>query len=392
MKKIYLIAVIFTILFSYGCKKEGRSDFIDEKLPAPAQVSTIRVIPTPGGAMLTYRLPVDENLSYVKAVYEIQPGVFREAKSSRYTDTLKLVGFGDTLPHEVKIYSIGKNEKSSEAALVTINPNTPPVQSVFNSATLTATFGGVNVVFNNPGKADLAIVVMRDTTGNNTWATIATFYTGAVSGNFASRGLESKSQKFAMYIRDRWNNKSDTLTETLVPKFEIEIPKTTFRALVLPTDQTELASAGFVMSNLWDGISSIYASSNASTLPQWITFDMGKKVQLSRFKQFMDPGSHCYNGSGLKVFELWGSNSPDANGGWTQWILLGTFNTLKPSGLPLGQTTAEDINYATNLGADFSFEADPPPVRYLRLKTLETYSSPGQVVIKELSFWGQIIP
>ncbi|MES2456470.1 MAG: DUF5000 domain-containing lipoprotein [Bacteroidota bacterium] len=391
MKNRYLIAAIFAIVCAYGCKKEGRRDFIDENLPAPAQVTAIRVAPTAGGAVLTYKLPVDENLSYVKAVYEIQPGVFREAKSSRYTDTLKLVGFGDTLSHEVKIYSVGRNEKSSEAALINVTPNTPPVKTVFESSALTATFGGVNVVFANPGKADLAIVVMRDTTGNNTWATIATFYTGAVSGNFASRGLESKSQKFAMYIRDRWNNKSDTLIQTLIPKFEIEIPKNTFKALVLPTDQTELASAGFVMSNLWDGISSIYASSNASSLPQWITFDLGKKVLLSRFKQFMDPGSHCYNGSGLKTFELWGSNNPDPNGGWTQWVLLGTFNTLKPSGLPLGQSTAEDINYATVLGADYNFDGDPPPVRYLRLKSLETYSSPGQVVIKELSFWGQII-
>jgi len=30
-----------------------------------------------------------------------------------YTDTLALVGFGDTLSHDVKIYSVGKNEKES---------------------------------------------------------------------------------------------------------------------------------------------------------------------------------------------------------------------------------------------------------------------------------------
>lgn len=393
MKRIYVISVITAILCSYGCSKQERLDFVDENLPAPAQVNTVKVVPTPGGAILTYKLPADENLAYVKAVYEIQPGVFREAKSSRYTDTLKLVGFGDTETHQVELFSIGKNEKSSAPILVSVKPDVPPVESVFESAAMISTFGGVNVSFKNPNRADMAIVVMRDTTGNNTWATITTFYTAAITGNFAARGLESKEQKFAMYMRDRWNNKSDTLVQTLTPRFEIQIPSNTFRPLILPTDQTAIAAPGYPITNLWSGLQNLglYASSNSSTLPQWITIDLGKRVSLSRFKQYMERDDHCYAGSGLKSFELWGTNNPDPNGGWTQWQLLGSFNTLKPSGLPLGQKTAEDINYAVNLGADFSFETDPAPVRYLRLKSLETYSSTGQVVIMELAFWGQIV-
>jgi hypothetical protein len=196
-----------------------------------------------------------------------------------------------------------------------------------------------------------------------------------------------------VFIRDRWNNKSDTLVKTLTPKFEIEIPKNTFSKLVLPTDQTELADPGFNIENIWNGLADrrIYASSNASSLPQWITIDLGKKVLMSRFKMWMEPNDHCYTGSGLKNFELWGSNSPDPDGGWTQWTLLGNFTTFKPSGLPLGQKTNEDINYATNLGADFNFDVQPSAVRYLRLKSLETYSSPGQVVIMEMTFFGQIV-
>jgi hypothetical protein len=44
------------------------------------------------------------------------------------------------------------------------------------------------------------------------------------------------------------------------------------------------------------------------------------------------------------------------------------------------------------LGADFYFTTQPVAVRYLRIKALETYSSPGQVVILELKFFGQIVP
>ncbi|WP_184550078.1 DUF5000 domain-containing lipoprotein [Mucilaginibacter sp. FT3.2] len=393
MKKIYFIGVLLIAFFEYGCSKQGRLDFVDSSLPAPAQISNVKVDPTPGGGVLTYTLPADPNLAYVKAVYEIQPGVFREAKSSRYTDTLRLVGFGDTLKHAVKIYSVGNNEKASEPLLVDVIPKTPPVKSVFKTSNFSETFGGVSISFTNPDKADLAIVVLRDTTGNNNWVTVRTFYTAAIAGNFAARGFESKPQKFAVFIRDRWNNKSDTLIKTLTPKFEIEIPKNTFSKLVLPTDQTELADPSYNIENIWNGLADrrLYASSNASSLPQWITIDLGEKVLLSRFKMWMEQYNHCYTGSGLKNFELWGSNSPDPDGGWTQWTLLGNFTTFKPSGLPLGQTTNEDINYAANLGADFDFDVQPSAVRYLRLKSLETYSSPGQVVIMEMTFFGQIV-
>lgn len=394
MKNIYFIGAAILGLLWYGCAKEGRLDFVDPNTPAPMQVSDVKVDATPGGGILTYKLPADLNLAYVKAVYEIQKGVFREAKSSKYTDTLRLVGFGDELVHTVKVYSVAANEKASEPILVNVKPKTPPVKSVFESVVFQETFGGVNVALSNPFKADLAVVVLKDTTGNNNWVTVRTFYTAATAGDFAARGFESKPQKFAVYIRDRWNNKSDTLIKTLTPKPEIEIPSDTYRKLVLPTDQVALADPGYNIENLWNGLADrrLYASSNASSLPQWITIDLGKKVLLSRFKQYMEQNDHCYTGSGLKSFELYGSNAPNPDGSWASWTLLGEFTTLKPSDLPLGQKTNEDINYACNLGADFYFTTQPAAVRYLRIKSLETYSSPGQVVIMELKFFGQIVP
>ena len=395
MKYKYIIGGLFIALLWCACAKEGRLDPANLDTPAPMQVSDVKVDPTPGGGILTYKLPTDVNLAYVKAVYEIQPGVFREAKSSKYTDTLRLEGFGDELVHPVKVYSVAANEKASEPVLVNVKPLTSPVKAVFSTIVFNETFGGVNVSMTNPTKANLSIVILKDTTGNNNWVTVRTFYTAAIVGDFAARGFQAKPQKFAVYIRDRWNNKSDTLFKTLTPLYEIEIPWGTFKKLVLPTDQIDLAGPNNTIENLWNGNfagDNFYASSNASSLPQWITIDLGKKVVLSRFKQFMRRYGHCYAASGLKNFELYGSNAPNPDGSWASWTLLGNFTTLKPSGLPLGQTTNEDLDYAVNLGADFYFTTQPPAVRYLRLKSLETYASAGQVVIMELKLFGQIIP
>ncbi|MEC3879527.1 DUF5000 domain-containing lipoprotein [Parapedobacter sp. 10938] len=394
MKHILIYATILNILLFFSCSKEERPDYTDAKAPAPAQISDVLVKATPGGALVTYQIPKDPNLSFVKAVYETQQGVVHETTASRFTDTLKLDGFGDTDDHEVNIFSVGKNGKSSNPITITVRPLTPPVVSVFQNLELSATFGGINVSFINESEANLALVVIADTTGKNTWAEINTFYTGANEGKFSIRGYDPDEMNFAVYVRDRWQNKSDTLVKALTPLFEEPIPTDKFAEVRLPTDTWQPAEPIYPISNLWDtdiDWYGLFSSSNNSTLPQWFTIDLGRNVVISRFKAHQVSNLFLYSGSAVKTFELWGSNNPDPDGGWNNWTKLGDFKSFKPSGLPLGQTNDDDKNYGHFNGEDFELENSTLPFRYIRFKTLETYGSSGQVVISELSFWGQVI-
>ncbi len=394
MKIVYVL--LLAILFGLGCKEEDKLVAIDENAPAPAAVSNVNAVSTEGGALISYKIPIDPNLSYVKAVYDIQPGVTREAKSSVYGDTLRLVGYGDTLTHEVKIYSVGKNEKTSEPVMIKVTPKKPPVRSIFETVDVNAAFGGVNVSFNNTTKAKISIELYVDSTGKNTWAPLNIYYTSASSGRFSVRGMKSLERRFAVLVRDRWNNKSDTLIKKLTPKFEIEIPKVGWVSMRLPTDSYTPANAGYSIEKLWDGLVAPlqqgFASANGSAIPSWFSIDLGKKVLLSRFKEHQAAASHLYVSSAVKRFELYGSNNPNADGSWASWTLLGNFESYKPSGLPMGQITEEDKNYANFLGEDFEFQTQPAAYRYYRWKTLETYSSTGQIVILELDFFGEIQP
>lgn len=396
MKKIlYCIIGILLVTYWYSCKKTGRIDYYNSDAAAPAQVTDVKIASTPGGAILTYEIPSDPNFSYAEAEYEIQPGVIRQAKASYYMDTLQLVGFGDTLSHVVKIYSVGKNEKKSEPISVTVSPLIPPVQESFKTLSLVGTFGGVQVGFENESKANLAIMVMVDTTGLGTWSTIETFYTGAAEGSFSLRGFDTTEQSFAVYIRDRWGNKSDTLIKQITPLFEEEIPKNTWAAVHLPSDTYQPAES-YVLEHLWDnniqGYPAIFASTNSSILPQWFTIDLGVKVVISRIveHQAQSGTSHFYQGSAPKEIQIWGSNSPNTDGSWESWDSLGTFESFKPSGLPMGQTNSEDDNYGWLNGENFEFNQVLPAYRYIRWKTLETYGSSGQVVISEIDVWGRI--
>lgn len=395
MKKLlYFFMLLISAAGWHSCTEKENANYLDENAPAPQQVSELQVQSTPGGAMISYKLPKDKNLSYVKAVYEIQPGVFREAKASFYTDALALVGFGDTLRHKVEIYSVGRNEKMSAPLSVEVNPLTPPVKSVFETLTLEATFGGVNVTFKNTFQADLAIVVMMDTTGQGIWKPVTTHYTSALNGDFSARGMESKERKFAVYLRDRWNNKSDTLVRLLTPLYEELIPKASWKALKLPGDFWTGVSTNYPVEEAFNGIENvsedIFATKDYATLPQWFTVDLNQSVVLSRMKLFQRT-SYPYNAVWVKSFEIWGSNNPDADGGWDNWQLLGKFDSRIPSGSVWPNYTADDMVYQ-RAGEDFTFSQPVPKVRYIRFKVLKTYGGSGQYQLGEFTFWGQIKP
>ena len=391
MKKIrryFFVALLAAGL--WGCKDES-NPYIDENAPAPAQVTGLTVQNTPGGAVLTYRIPKDPNLRYVMARYEIRPDVFREAKSSFYTDTLQLVGFGDTATHAVQVFSVGKNGKQSAPVSVEITPLEPPVHAVFRTLILEPTFGGINVTFQNPTQANLAISIIVDTTGSGTWAPVTTFYTASPAGNFAARGFDSTEKKFAVYIQDHWNNNSDTLYKSIAPFFEEAIPKNKF--VILPLDGDSYKSLPpYKIENMWNGVVNTaedYFKSSTDVFPQWFTVDMGEKVTFSRMKLFPIT-QYPFATDWISSFEIWGSNSTDTN--WQTWTLLGHFELQRPSGLTGTQYTAEDLDWA-KAGEDYTFPVGIPAVRYFRMKVLSNIAGGGKFYSnEEISFWGQINP
>lgn len=80
----------------------------------PQNVTGVQVQNTPGGALLTYTLPDDEDLLYVKATFILNNGQRSEVKSSVYTNILELQGFGDTNERLVTLVSVDRSQNESE--------------------------------------------------------------------------------------------------------------------------------------------------------------------------------------------------------------------------------------------------------------------------------------
>lgn len=375
-----------------ACKKDDRSSLYSGG-GAPQPLKRASVENLPGSAKITYTLPGDNNVLYIKAEYEIRPGVKREVKASYYDNSLLADGFGDTLEHAVKLTVVNQGDEPSSPLIVTVKPLTPPVIATFRTLKVLNDFGGVNISFANVAKADLAIVSLRDSGG--VYRVENSHYSQLAAESYSLRGFDSTVYKLGFFVRDRFGNVSDTLKGDYKPLYEKFLDKSLFRQVDLPTDVKD--DWGLPMPNLWDGIVKGgviggFFHTQSKPFPMWFTFSLGVKVQLSRMTVWHrqdPPQDWAYAQNNPKKFEIWGCGDaqPAADGSWSNWVLLATHEVIKPSGLPLGQVSQDDITAAAR-GEEISIPLDKPAVKYIRIKILETYTNSASN-IAEVSFWGQ---
>lgn len=381
------------LLFSACKEKEYYRGPYEDDGKAPGPITNVQVENLPGAAKITYQVPDDPDLWYVEADYDIRKGKQANVKSSAYNNVIVVQGFGDSAVHHVKLYSVDRGLNKSKPVTVKIKPHTPPVYSTFESLSIKATFGGALFTFENKDSANLAILPLtKDSL--NLWVSAGEIYhTSSTSGKFGVRGYDSTKRVFAVYVRDDWGNVSDTLVKEIKPLYEEELDKSLFKAVHLDGDYTKPNMGTQVIERAWNDSRSEndFTTLPGYGLPQSFTFDLGVKAKLSRLVVWTRLSSRFLYASGaVKKWELWGSNDPNPTGAWdSTWTLLMTCEAVKPSGLPVGQNTAEDKAFA-DAGWEFVFPLDTPPVRYLRWKTLANWGNVSHITITELTLYGKV--
>ncbi len=395
-KYILIFSLLCFSLAISSCSREKYIDPMADNGATPDPVSQVSFKPLPGAAVIKYKLPANENLRYVKAVYNIRPGVEREVIASLYQDSLIVDGLPSIQEYEVKLYSVSYGEKLSTPVTVKVVPTTPPLLEAYNTLSFRETFGGTTITFNNSGEASLAVVILTpDSSGK--LSEVETYYTKSLEGRVSVRGFPAQPRIFGAVIRDRWGNLSDTVTQTITPIFEEQIPKDRFLEVHLLGDTYEPHIANGYMYMIWDGRIApnggiaLFHTKPGSGMPQSFTFDMGRVATLSRYKLWhRGPGTQwAYQLGAPRKWEVWGSvTAPRTDGSWEGWTKLMDCESYKPSGE--GPVTTEDALYATSTGEDFVFPENLPPVRYLRFKILETWGYLDYIYIQEVTFWGKL--
>lgn len=391
MKKTIIYMLSAAALLT-GCKEEnllkpyGQDDGI---APSPVVINSTRNYP--GGACIRYTPPKDSDLAYVKATFTSTNGEVREVKASQYLDSLVVEGFGDTSVYPVTLYAYDNFENRSEPVTVDVEPQTPPVQTVFETLRYAIDFGGFSVAYENATKSDIAIYVVRRDPYTKEFDYYDAFYTRTASGIYNVRGLPDVENEFGLYVRDKYNNYSETLYFTGTPYREDFLDKKLFRLVKFPGDTSWAEYSGNPV-NMWDGQVNehIYAHTGYPVaFPHCVTIDLGVEVKLSRIHMWQR--SRWEHGS-WKTFKVYGCTElPKADNDdiFAGWELLGDFESIKPSGRPLYEVTDEDLErYAE--GEDFPFPRTIPTVRHIRIATTMSWSGMLCSTVSEISLWGEI--
>lgn len=410
MKNIFFI-ILVTGFFLQSCEEEYHNP-VNEGGTAPEPVLNARVTESlPGGAKISYQLPKDKNILYVKAQAEIREGLTREIKASLYSSELIIDGFADTTEYVVYLYTVGRNNLESEGVSVKVKPDTPPVWTVFKSIkeSVSETFGGFKFSINNPSEANMRIIISTpDSVGN--MVTANAIYTSVPSDEFSVRGYDSIPRLFSFCIQDRWGNEA-TFDSIFAPWFEEKLDKKKFLALELPGDMTRITASGNTkyIEYAWDekltddGQLFQTTGTTGVLLPHKFAFDLGVKARLSRVvvhgrlrygMAYSSQTAYVYNAGAPKEWRIFGSNEPNPDGSWdVSWIPMRSAPcvSFKPSGLPLGEFSEEDYQRQMN-GEEFDID-DQTPVRYLRWSVDKVWGGASYSFfnIAEITIYGQII-
>lgn len=406
IKKTNCTLFVFVFLiFVVGCEEDkiGQPPTSSE---VPGMVSNVKVENVHGGAIITYDLPPTEDLLFVKAVYE-RNGEEINTSASFASNRIEIEGFGDTLKHEVELYSVSRSRVSSQPVITTIQPLTSPVNLILQNLMVQRSFGGVRLDWENQTKTDIAIYISSEDEEGGDMVEREVIYTNSPESHYSVRGLEAVEQMFSFVIRDRWDNYSDTLMQKLTPIHEEQVPPGDIKKLErqIAGDRDGNIAAAY-WSRLFDdklsGWGRTFFMNTDGPMPYYLTFDLGSLVHLSRFKIYDNPRFY-YDTHFPRFMSMWGTAEmplsymgedywrPESEdeGFHLDWIKLGDFENIKPSG-PGPDVTDEDIAHASD-GHEHEFNPGHPPVRYIRIAGHENWNLSTRILIVELRFWGSIM-
>ena len=390
IKKI--IFSIFLVTLTFSCSKNE-----DVDSTPPGILSNISVVPTNGGGIISYSLPSDNDISYVRAEYTNSQGeeVFRV--SSRYNTSVEINGLNQTTPIKVRLYVVDENENISDEVEVEFTPLESFIYLVQQSIEISPDLGGVKITWENIATKTVFVYVHIL---NGTDETIRILSSDNAEESLFIRGLDAVEMTFSTKVEDFDGNITDLqVVGNFTPLFEEKIEKNTW-TLIASQSINGNAYEGRTV-NFWDDIvDTVETDSDNSyfiatrennggslNFPLDIVIDLNKNVKIKRFKVWQR--AYWYQGGGvtyhyqeenIKSFNLYASNDAQS------WDLLGEFDIGDPRD-SAGNIPASAFQEAID-GHDFTLENTSEQFRYLKISITSNYGSTIITVGSEITLYG----
>ena len=389
----FLSLFLITFLVLLGCNENENQDSTP-----PGSLTIESVTPTNGGGVLTYSLPNDSDILFVRAEYTNSLGNDVYRVSSSHNNSIEIDGLNQNTPISVRLFVIDENENISEPTDVEFTPLPSFIYLVQESISISPTLGGVNIEWENIAEKTVYVHLHIVNAGEEE---IRILSSDKEFENISVRGLESVEMTFLTKVEDFDGNITDLEEKaTISPLFEEMIDKSTW------TLMSQLSVDGNAWEgetdNFWDDIVDtaetnadnsyfiIWRDANGGVLnwPLDIVINLNKNVKIHRLKVWQR--AFWYNGptgipyyyqeENIRSFDLYASeNSQD-------WTLLGQYDIGDPSDQD-GNIPQDFIDAAAN-GHDFDLEGVSDKFRYLKFSITSNYGSDTYVHGSEITLWG----
>lgn len=386
---IFLISFI-TLL---GCKDDDGQDSTP-----PGSLLVENITPTNGGGIISYSLPDDSDILFVRAEYTNSLGVDVYRVSSSHNNFIEIDGLNQNTPVQVKLFVIDENENMSQPVDIEFTPLPSFIYLVQESITITPDLGGVKLEWENVAEKTVYVHLHIVNAGEEE---IRILSSNNASESVFVRGLESVEMTFLTKVEDFDGNITELEEKAiLTPLFEEMIDKSTWTLmsqLSVNGDAWEGQTTAF-----WDDVVDtaetnsdnsyfiIWRDQNGGTLnwPLDIVIDLNKNVRVHRLKvwqrAFWYGGPtgipYYYQEENMRSFDLYASNNS------VDWTLLGQFDIGDPSD-ENGNIPQDFIDAAAN-GHDFDLDGVSEPFRYLKFSLTSNYGSDTYVHGSEITLWG----
>ena len=327
MKTRILCIIGFGFMF-FSCT-EKKLEPIGSSKNKPAPVTEVYAKPTPGGALISFVVPADNDVLSVKAVYKLTNGKTRESIASFYNNSLNVEGYNDVWEHEVLLYTVNRAQQLSDPILVRFTPLESTLSKAVRSINIISDFGGVNFSWKNEDQKLLtAEMVAATDDGKMETARIETSKLN--STNFTIRGYDAKPRKFGIILTDNWDNVSDTIYPQggkITPLIERKLDKSGWSTFKINSNYL----SGDVTFTNWEGRDEYlfdddpltFGHSYSGSLPAVITIDIGKKAMLSRVLFFQrggvdGEGSYLYRWGNARRIIVYARENAPTTGNWNE--------------------------------------------------------------------------
>ena len=237
---LILLITMPVAFFSCG---EQEDEF--SKAPAPAQVISPTWVATNGGALISYTLPNDKNLLFVKAEYVNSLGnkVFRS--SSQYSNQIDIDGFNDLNSHQINLISVGHNSKESEPVTITVVPDTSYIELIRKNMVIQKAVGGLNIKWYNPSKKTVYVYMTYNSELDRNRSVERILASEVENYNYNIRGLDTIPYQVDIVVEDLTGNKTASADKGKhIPDPEQKIDKKTWKLVA------NLSCNG----NMWEGL------------------------------------------------------------------------------------------------------------------------------------------